>query len=78
MLDHWIYIVLPHYVLDTGNVVKAQCQLVLIDTNTNCCAQNRFHNPILCVFEHKLADFVPRGNAACRTQSKTQTQTNAY
>ncbi len=45
------------------------------DTNTNFGAQNPFHNLIVCVFEHKLDEFVRRSDAAYQSFLDTQTQT---
>ncbi len=65
-----------------GSVRKCTITFVSIDTNTNVCAQNLFHNLIVCVFEHKLEEFVRRANAAYQTfrhtQTQTQTQTQTY
>jgi hypothetical protein len=57
-----------------GSVRKPQTPFVFIDTNTNFCAQNPFHNLFVCVFEHKLEDFVGRSDAAYQSFRATQTQ----
>jgi len=65
-------------IVHTGSVRKCTITFVSIDTNTNVCAQNLFHNLIVCVFEHKLEEFVRRANAAYQTFRHTQTQTQTY
>jgi hypothetical protein len=62
----------------SGSVRKPQTPFVFIDTNTNFCAQNPFHNLFVCVFEHKLEEFVRRSDAAYQSFRPTQTQTQRY
>ena len=61
---------------NNGNVLKTQTRFVLIDTNTNFCTQNRFHNPMFVFVYDTQSEFVPPWKAAFQTRSQTQTQTN--
>ena len=62
----------------SGSVRKPQTPFVSIDTNTNFCAHHLFHNLFVCVFKHKLDEFVPRVHAAYQRFFDTQTQTQTY